>query len=352
MFRFLFPYRSTLAFFIVFLFAFNVCISQAQPLVFLNWADYMDPQLIADFKARTGIEVKEIYFDSDEKRDELMAVNDGKGYVLILISGLSLGTYVKQGWLSPIPQPLNAKLSQIESRWWQAFSESKQYAVPYFWGTLGIAYRTDLVSEAITSWQQLFKPSPDIKGKISMIDSAREVSAMALKSLGYSMNSHNKDEFNQALALMKKQAPSVATYNLVNLDKTSSLLSGKVVAAMMYSGDALMLQEHSDKIRYVLPKEGGNIWIDYLSVSAHSKRAKEAWQFIYFLNEAKQAASLANFVYCASPNKSAWAHLSDEFLQNPTIFPSQKSLKNSEFFSPLPARQLKKLHHNFQKIVN
>ena len=352
MFKFLFLYRSTLNFLITSFIVFNAWAVQAQPLVFLNWSDYMDPELLIEFKARTGIEVKEIYFDSDEKRDALMAVNNGKGFDLILTSRLSLNTYVKQGWLAPLPQPLNTKLSQIEPRWWHSVEGSKQYAVPYFWGTLGIAYRTDLVSEAITSWQQLFNPAADIKGKISMIDSAREVSAMALKSLGYSMNTQNKDEFNQALALMKKQAPSVVTYNLVNLDETSSLLSGKVVAAMMYNGDALMLQEHSDKIRYVLPKEGGNIWIDYLSVSAYSKRAKEAWQFIYFLNEAKQAARLASFVYCASPNKSAWAYLSDDFLQDPAIFPSKNSLSNSEFFSPLPARQLKKLHHHFQKIIN
>jgi len=326
--------------------------ADAQTLVFLNWADYMDPELLVEFKRQTGIEVKQSYYDSDEGRDQIMATSDGAGYDLILISGLALDSYLKQGWLAQLPKPLSHDVSKIEERWWQAFPGAKAHAVPFFWGTLGIAYRTDLVNEPITHWRQIYNPAPEMKGKITLIDSAREVLGMALKSLGYSLNSSNKQHFNEALTLIQQQAPFVASYNYVDLDEGSALLSGETVAAMMYSGDALMLQEHSDQIAYVLPSEGGNIWVDYLAIPAKAKNPKAAMDFINFLNKPKQAAQLASYVYYASPNEAAWPYLSADFLQDTTIFPSQKSLAQSEFFAPLPPRLLKKLNQAFQKIVD
>ncbi len=326
--------------------------ADAQPLVFLNWADYMDPGLLTEFKQQTGIEVKQTYYDSDENRDQIMAASDGGGYDLILVSGLALHSYLKQGWLAKLPQPLSHGVKKIEELWWQAFPGAKTHAVPFFWGTLGIAYRTDLIHEPITHWRQFFNPGPELKGKISLINSGREVLAMALKSLGYSLNTRNKQQFNEALALMKQQSPHVGSYNYVDLDESSALISGETVAAMMYSGDALMLQEYSDNIAYVLPNEGGNIWVDYLAIPAKAKNPKGAMAFINFLNQAKQAAQLASFVYYASPNQAAWAHLPADFLQDETIFPSQKSLENSEFFTPLPPRLLKKLNQEFQTIVD
>jgi len=326
--------------------------ADAQPLLFLNWSDYMDPELLVEFKRQTGIEVKQSYYDSDENRDQVMAASNGAGYDLILVSGLALESYLKQGWLAQLPKPFSHGVSKIEERWWQAFPGAKTHAVPYFWGTLGIAYRTDLVNQPITHWKQFFNPGTDLKGKIALIDSAREVQAMALKSLGYSLNTSNQQQFNEGLALVQQQAPFVGSYNYVDLDETSALLSGDTVAAMMYSGDALMLQEHSDQIAYVLPQEGGNIWVDYLAIPAKSKNPKAAMAFIDFLNEPKRAAQLASYVYYASPNQAAWSHLSEEFLQDKTIFPSQKSLEKSEFFAPISPRLLKKLNQAFQKIVD
>ncbi len=323
-----------------------------QTLVFLNWADYMDPELLTEFNRQTGIQVKQAYYNSDENRDQIMGATNGSGYDLILISGLAIHSYIKQGWLAPLSKPLTRGVKSIEARWWQAFEGAENYAVPFFWGTLGIAYRTDLVSKPITHWSQLFNPSPEMKGKISLVHSAREVMGMALKSLGYSLNTHDKKQVNEALALMQQQAPFVGSYNYVDLDENSALVSGETVAAMMYSGDALMLQEHSDQIAYVLPSEGGNIWVDYLAISSKAKNPKGAMAFINFLNQSKQAAQLASYVYYASPNKAAWTHLTQEFLQDETIFPSEKALQESEFFAPLPPRLLKKMNQVFQKIVD
>ena len=326
--------------------------SFSEPLIILNWADYFDPEVLIEFTEKTGIEVKEIYYASDQARDEVMTDSAGQGYDLIIMDGLSIDNYSRQGWLEPIAVTKLPHLNHIDVRWKNSFKASKEYAIPYFWGTIGIAYRKDLVSIPITHWQQIFNPIAELQGKITMTSSAREVVSASLKSLGYSSNSTNKNEFSEALNVMKKQSPYVNNYIGVDLDETSALLSGESIAAMMYSGDALMLQELNNNIEYVLPEEGSNIWVDFITVSAHSQQKENAWLFINFINQPKIAAQLANYVYCASPNKEARKLLDQEFLTNPTIFPNDKILSQSEFFQPLPARTLKKLTKSFQQLVN
>jgi len=326
--------------------------AENEPLVFLNWADYMDPELLQEFQQQTGIEVKEVYYASDEARDELLASNQGKGYDLMLVSGFMLESYVGQGWLSPLPKPLPASMKTIDPRWLEVFPVARSYAAPYFWGTLGIAYRSDLVITPMTSWKHFFEPDKSISGKLTLMDSGREVVGMALKSLGYSANSTDGQALNEALVLMHDQGPSVGSYSYVDLDETSSLLSGETWAAMMYSGDALMLQEHNDNIEYVLPSEGGNIWVDYLTISASSTNKDAALQLIEFLNQPKIAARLAEYVYCAPPNLAAHQYLSEEFLGDETIFPNATALASSEFFNQMPPRLLRRLTKSFQQLVD
>lgn len=324
--------------------------SYAQPLVLLNWADYIDPEVLAEFQRQTGIEVKEVYFDSDDGRNELMTRSKGKGYDLIMLNGLAIDLYRKQNWLAQIPSPQPNNLIHIEKKWSQAFASSEKYAVPYFWGTTGIAYRKDLINQPINSWQQIFSPTDELKGKITMMDSAREVMAASLKSLGYSINSRNNREFSAALTRLQDQSQHVKTYIGVDFHESSALLSGETLVAMMYSGDALMLQDLSANIEYILPQEGSNIWVDFLSVSAFSPQKENAWKFINFINQPRISAQLANYVYCAPANKAARKFLSQEFLANPTIFPNKEDLNKSELFKPIPARQLKKLTTTFKQL--
>jgi len=156
-------------------------------LKLLNWEEYMDPELLAEFQAESGVTVTEVFFDSDEERDELLKTGDGEGYDLILVNGLMLERYVRKGWLSAIPITTKPKLEAIDARWWQAFPAAELYAVPYFWGTLGIAYRSDLVKRPISSWQEFFNPPKEWEGRLSVFNSTRATTGMALKALGYSL---------------------------------------------------------------------------------------------------------------------------------------------------------------------
>jgi spermidine/putrescine transport system substrate-binding protein len=209
-----------------------------------------------------------------------------------------------------------------------------------------------LVTRPITSWLQFFKPSEELQGRLGVLPSTRETTAMALKALGYSLNTRKGQAYRDAMALVEKQAPYVQSYGFPDLNESAKLVTGEVSAAMIYSGDALVLQEFNENIEYVLPKEGGNIWVDYLTVSSRSANKKAAWDFIEFINRPENAARQAEFVYYASPNKAATALMSEEFLSDTTINPSVAALKKSEFFQQMLPRRMKELDEAFEALIN
>ncbi len=340
---------------VMLLLLFTVFFAQAagsKELVFLNWPDYMDPDILVEFEQRTGITVKQSYFDSDTSRDELLLETEGKGFDVALINGASLRILAKRGWLEPLDESAIPNLKHVDPRWRTAFEKAEDFGVPYFWGTVGIVYRQDLVPFKVSSWMDLLRPIEELRGKISMIGDSADMIGAALKALGYSLNSTNEDQMNEAEALLQAQAPAVNTYRYLSLNEDSALLTGEVVMSMMYNGDTRMLQEYSNNIAFLLPEEGGNIWTDYLSVLSASPRKADAKRFIDFLNEPEIAARLAQYVYYATPNRAAEALLPAEFKSDPVIYPSGKALENSEAYSRLPPRAQKNRAAIFSRIVH
>jgi spermidine/putrescine transport system substrate-binding protein len=320
-------------------------------LVLLNWSEYLDPDLVEKFEAQFNAKLRQVYFESDDLRDEMMLETDGTGYDLALVNGISVDVYRKRGWLSPVSEAQVPNFKHIDSRWLESFPGLEGYAVPYFWGTIGIAYRKDLVEAPLTSWMDLFQPAESLRGKIGMVENSRDALGMALKALGYSANSTDTKQIKAAEQLLLAQKPHVKTYTYVALNEESALVSGDIIATMIYSGDALMAQEHHQEIDYVVPSEGGNIWVDYLVVLKNSKNKALAWAFLNFLNEPENAAQLAEFVYYATPNKGAEKLLPAEFLEDPIIYPSQAVLSKSEFYRPLPPRAMKKRNIAFSRAL-
>ena len=322
-----------------------------QELVLLNWSEYLDPELIEKFEQQSGIKVKEAYFESDDLRDDMMLETDGKGFDLVMINGVTVQTYVKKGWLAQVGPARVPNLVHVDDHWRDMFPGTRDYAVPYFWGTLGIAYRADLVETPPKRWMDILRPDESLRGKIGMVESARELMGVALKSLGHSVNSADSNEIKAATTLLMEQKPYVKDYTYIALNEDSSLVSGEMVSAIVYSGDALMVREYNEEIAYVVPEEGSNLWVDYLAVLNGSNRKELAWKFINFLNEPENAAQLAEYVYYATPNKAAEELLPAEFLEDEIIYPNAAIMTKSEPFERLPARAEKKRQTAFARIM-
>jgi spermidine/putrescine transport system substrate-binding protein len=307
-------------------------------LTFLNWAEYMDPELIAKFEKEYKVNVRTITYDSDDNRTGMLIATEGKIFDVALIDGDSIEAYRRRGWLEPITADNIPNVSLIDPKWCNAYPGAKTFTVPFFWGTTGIAYRNDLVPEPITSWMQIFKPRAELQGKIFMLPQSRELIDLALKTLGHSVNTTDKGAYEEARQLLLQQKPFVQKYDIPTLSEKSALITGTVVAAASYSGDALALKDIDAKISYVAPQEGGILWVDYLVILAGSENKKTAEAFINFLNIPENAAQLAQFVKYASPNRAAEKLLPPEFLNDTTIYPPSEILQKYELEQILPPR--------------
>ncbi|MEA1989402.1 MAG: extracellular solute-binding protein, partial [Pseudomonadota bacterium] len=128
--------------------------------------------------------------------------------------------------------------------------------------------------------------------------------------------------------------------------------TGSIAAATAYNGDTLSAQEYNPNIKFVLPKEGALIWVDHWVVYSNSQNRQLAYQFLNFINQPEIAAQNAEYVYTAPANTESLKYVSQEFLDNPVIFPSSEQLKNSEVLQPLDGRTLRTRSRIFNKIVN
>lgn len=324
----------------------------ANELILLNWGEYFDPELLQVFEKRHQVKIKEVHFETDETRDEVLAQTNAEKHDLVLVSSHKVEGYVRRGWLAPIPGERIANLRHVEKRWRNTHPQAADYAVPVFWGTLGIGYRSDLVTEKITSWKQLFTPREVWRKKILMIKDSGDLYGMALKSLGYSINSTDSDAIAAAEKLLMEQKPFVKNYGYLTLNKDSGLVTGRYHLAMLYNGDAISLRKIKPEIRYVVPEEGTNLWLDSLVVLAKSKRQELAWAFLDFIHEPEIAARMALFANYASVNGAAAQHLPKEHLANPTIYPPAEVLERSEFSQSLPPKVMRKVNSGFNRLIH
>ena len=327
-------------------------VSNGKELVILNWSEYIDPELVEEFEKKFHVKIKEVYYETDELRDEMLLQTDGKGYDVIVASGSAVPQYITQNWLVPLDSVNIPNLKHIDPKWRNAHPQIKGYIVPYLWGTVGIAYRKDLISDDITSWKQLFQPKEYLRKKIVMINDSRDTISHALKALGYSLNSNDPKQHEEAEQLLMAQKPFVKEYSYIALDEESALVKGDILMTMIYNGDALTVKDHHPAITYVVPKEGSMLWVDCLVVMKTSKNKALAMEFINFLNEPKNAARLAEYLYYATPNTAAEKLLPQEHLKNPLIYPSKEVLERCEIYkNPLP-RILKKRNEIFSMLTN
>jgi len=325
---------------------------QGNKLVFLNWPDYIHPKVVSSFENKFGIKVHEIHYETDELKEELLLANDAEGFDVIVGSGISMIPYIKRKWIDQISTQDIPNLKHIKKRFKIIHPDLNNYAVPYLWGTLGIGYRKDKIDYPIDSWENLFRPKEILRGKILMINDSRDTVGAALKLLGFSINSTQPDHYDRIFHLLKFQRGFVKSYSYIDLEGSSPLVTGDIWMAMMYNGDALALQKKNANIDYCVPKEGSNLWIDYLAVLSKSKNKSMAKAFINYILAPENSAQNSMFLKYATPNEAADKYMPREHLENPMIYPPDKVLDISEIYTSLPPIIIKKRNNIFLDIVH
>lgn len=306
--------------------------SQAEGVVnVFNWEDYIDPAAIELFTEETGIQVNYMRFTTNE--DMLVQVRSNpSAFDVVFPSDYAIERFVKEDLLmeldfDQIPNAVNIM------DWLQnpAYDPGHKYSVPYMWGTVGILYDTTRVNGEITSWEVLF--SEDYKGEVFMLDSFRDSMGLALKYLGYSMNTRNPLELQEATDLLVKQKTD-GIVKAYQVDETKDkMIAGEGIMGVMWSGDAQYAISRNENLAYVVPDEGSNVWVDGMVVPKEARNPENAMKFIDFMSRPDIAVMNCEYIEYSSPNKAAVELMGEEYINNATINPPQEVIDRCEFFN-------------------
>lgn len=198
-------------------------------------------------------------------------------------------------------------------------------------GTVGILYNKTMVKEPVTGWKILWDAK--YKKQILMLDSQRDSIGVALKMLGYSLNTRDQSELEAAKQALIEQKPLVLAY--VGDDVKDKMISGEAALAVVWSGDAVYMKRENPDLEYVIPEEGSNLWFDAMVVPKTSTHQKEAEMFINFMCDPETALKNTEYIGYSSPHMEAKKNLSAEVLNDQTAYPSEADVKRCEIFKDL-----------------
>jgi spermidine/putrescine transport system substrate-binding protein len=229
---------------------------------------------------------------------------------------------------SKIPNRVNLDSQYLN----KAFDPGNVFSVPFDWGTTGIAVNRDRFKGELKSWKQLFE-LPEISGKLTMLDDAREVLGAALKSMGKSLNSTSPSDILQAKVLLKKLKPRV---NGFTSEPLVGLRDGEIAVAQAYSSDALQARRDTQgKIDYIIPEEGATLWIDCLVIPKGAPHLEEAHALMNYFLDAKNDIERVNRVLIGSVQKATAASLSPDIRAIPGLFPGDAIRSKLEVMNDL-----------------
>ena len=300
-----------------------------------NWGEYIDPETLDMIEKETGIQV--IYDEFDTNETMYPKIEAGaSNYDVVCPSDYMIQKMIDNDLLQELnwDNIPNAK-ANIGAQYYEqseAFDPGNRYAVPYCWGTVGILYNKTMVDEPVTSWSILWDEK--YADSILMQDSVRDLFMVGLKSLGYSMNSTDEKELNEAKDLLIQQKPLVQAYVIDQV--RDKMIGNEAALGVIYSGEAIFTQRENPDLEYVIPKEGTNVWIDGWVIPKNAANVENAEKFIDFMCRGDIALLNFDYITYSTPNTAAQALIEDDDIRNSKIaFPDLSQYDGLETFSYL-----------------
>lgn len=305
--------------------------SSSKVLNVYNVGDYIDEELINEFEEKTGIKVQYSTYDTNEMMYQKVKSGSTK-YDLVFPSDYMVQKMSREGLLKKINYNNIPNYKYVDKDFLKnAYDPTNEYSVPYMWGTLGIVYNKKMVKDKVDSWDILWNSK--YRKNILMFDSVRDTMGVALKKLGYSMNTTNQDEINKAKDLLTKQKDLVLAY--VNDDGKDRMVGNEAMMGIFYSGDVPMMVEENEDLAYVIPKEGSNKWTDAMCIPKTSDNQDWAEEFINFLCDPDVNARNTEYIGYSTPIKKGWEQLPDDVKYDKSLYPDEEILSKCEAFLDL-----------------
>lgn len=308
--------------------------SAAEQVIVYNWGEYIDPEVLDIFEEETGITV--VYEEFETNESMYPKVQAGAvAYDVVCPSDYMIQRMIENNLLAEINFDNIPNLKNIGEQYMkqsQGFDPENKYSVPYCWGTVGILYNKTMVDEPVDSWSILWNEK--YADQILMQNSVRDAFGIALKYCGYSLNSTDLDELQEAKELLTKQKPLVQAYVVDQV--RDKMISNEAAIGVIYSGEAIYTQSENPDLEYVIPKEGSNVWIDSWVIPKNAQNKENAEAFINFLCRPDIAKMNFDYITYSTPNMAARELIEDEAIRNSTIaFPDASELERCETFNYL-----------------
>jgi spermidine/putrescine transport system substrate-binding protein len=309
------------------------------------WSDYIDPNLIKDFEKQCNCKVVETDYESNAEMEAKLKTGGDAEYDVVVPSSYYVPEMVDEGLLQKLDHSKLPNVSNLMPRFQNPdYDPNNAYSIPYQWGTTGIVYDPAKIKDPGEGWAILFDPkmNPNYPFVLPKGEGRDQIGA-ACAFLGYGFNCAEKSQWLAAAKLIEqtKKRSNFAGF----VDETPArdqMKSGLIAISMAYNGDIASCYADGSctKLKFFLPKEGAEIWVDTMAIPTHAPNPELAHQFINFILDAQNGATLSNFNQYASPNAASQKLLTG-IMSSELINPTPEQMKTLVFLAPLRGEKYK-----------
>ena len=284
---------------------------EGQTLHIYNWGEYTGENIIRDFEEETGATVVMDNFDSNEQM--YIRVANGESYDLLVPSDYMIQRLIEEDLLQKLDKSKLDCLDKLsDAVKGLPYDPDNDYSIPYFWGTVGIVYdKTKVDIEDLEREGYNIFLDEKYKGDIYLYDSVRDSFMMALKALGYSMNTENEDELQEAyewlVQCVQTMEPEIVTDEIID-----NMAQGRKALGLIYSGDATYVMAENENMGYYMPETGTNLWSDAMVIPKNARNVELAHAFINYASDYDGAYDNSSYVGYTSANQEVMEVLSGE----------------------------------------
>jgi spermidine/putrescine transport system substrate-binding protein len=332
----------------------------APPTLYLyNWNNYISDATVARFEARCGCKlVQDYYSDNEEMLAKLAA--GATGYDLIVPTGNAVESLIRSKQLRPLNKAKLTQLGNIKPEFLDAFFDPEnRYSVPYAYTVTLLGYNAEklrALNLPTDTWALIFEPRylEKLKGRVTVLDSQRELMAAALRYLGHSANDTDETKWKQARDLILRAKPYWSAFNASSYIK--ELTVGNIWLAHGYSSDMFQARVDAENagrpfhIGYSIPREGAVLALDSIVLHKSGRQPELAHRFIDFMLAGQNSAELSNLIGSGNPNRAAMRYIDQRIADNRAVFPDASAMRRLEMLRDLDRTQRRVLNRIWTEI--
>lgn len=314
----------------------------ADKLYFFNWGENMNQKILDDFEEEFGVQV--VYDTFASNQEMLTKLNSGTvNYDLIIPTDYFLEKMIEEGQVLELDMDNIPNFENIEEVFHdRAYDPGNKYSVPYLYGSIGMAYNKEEVG-TLTSYADLW--NPEFKGHVTAHKGGRDLITLTLQKLGHDIHEYTEDELNEAKDSLRELDANLLAYSS---EPAAMLISGEAWVSQIYSDQAGIAMAENPNIEYILPEEGGTLWMDNFAIPKTAKNKYTAEVFINYMLRPEVSKMLTDEIPSSNPNGAAKELMDDQEKTNTASYPEIP--KTSVFYQYLDAKTVSGMENIVKEI--